>query len=247
MSQAAPLDIRQMEKTIRLRTLVVLRWVAIAGQITAVTTAQRLFDLQFEIATAYLVIGIAVLANLLVVAAYPISKRLSRNEAFSMLLFDLLQLAFILALTGGLHNPFSLLLLAPVIIAATSLGPERTAILGISAIAAASAMGLWHLELGTAEGFILQMPTLLNLGFWTAILVGICFIAFYTNRVAAENQAMSEALLATQMALAREQKLTDLGGVVAAAAHELGTPLATIKLVSGELVGDLPDGDHRED
>ncbi|MGR3466720.1 MAG: sensor histidine kinase RegB [Shimia sp.] len=247
MRPNAPLDTDHLQNTVRLRTLVVLRWVAIVGQIGAVTAAQRVFGLQFEVTASYLAIGLAVMGNLIVVAAYPANKRLSRNEAFAMLLFDLLQLAFLLSLTGGLNNPFSLLILAPVIIAATSIGTIRTAVLGGVAICAVTAAGLWHVAILTPGGFALQMPTLLGLGFWGAILVGISFIAFYTNRVAAENQAMSDALLATQMALAREQKLTDLGGVVAAAAHELGTPLATIKLVSAELLSDLSDGDQRDD
>ena len=91
------------------------------------------------------------------------------------------------------------------------------------------------------NGGVLVVPWLFEFGFWMAIVIGILFLGLYSHRVAMEIRSMSDALLATQMALAREQKLTDLGGVVAAAAHELGTPLATIKLVSAELMDELRD------
>ena len=107
-----------------------------------------------------------------------------------------------------------------------------------------TALGFIYLPLVTAEGTVLELPPIFVAGFWCAIVIGIVFLSGYARRVAQESHSMSQALAATQMALAREQKLTDLGGVVAAAAHELGTPLATIKLVSTELVEEL---DHRAD
>ena len=232
---------------IRLRTLVTLRWVAIAGQIAALTLAQRLYGLQLEIALCYAAIGLSVIANLTSVWVYPENKSLSNLETLLFLLFDLLQLSFLLALTGGLNNPFALLVLAPVTISATVLSLGYTAILGTVGMIAITLTALFHVPLMSADGFVLEIPRLFALGFWVAILVGGCFIAAYARRVTEEMQTMSQALLATQMALSREQKLTDLGGVVAAAAHELGTPLATIMLVSRELMEELPDGDQRED
>ncbi|MEM6728328.1 MAG: ActS/PrrB/RegB family redox-sensitive histidine kinase [Pseudomonadota bacterium] len=235
------------ENWVRLRTLVFLRWVAIVGQLLALTVAQRLFDLQLEMALCYLAIGISVLANLISVWFYPENKRLSEAEVFLFLLFDLMQLGFLLALSGGLNNPFALLVLVPVTISATVLSLGPTVILGGVALLLVTLTGLFHIPLRTADGFVLQIPPLFALGFWAAIVVGAVFIATYARRVTEEMHAMSRALSATQMALAREQKLTDLGGVVAAAAHELGTPLATIKLVSSELIDELPEGDLRDD
>jgi two-component system, sensor histidine kinase RegB len=97
----------------------------------------------------------------------------------------------------------------------------------------------WHLPLRFADGAALVIPGIFAFGFWLSIVIGILFLGLYSRRMATEMRSMSAALLATQMALAREQKLTDLAGVVAAAAHELGTPLATIKLVSAELIDEL--------
>ncbi|MDD9923987.1 MAG: ActS/PrrB/RegB family redox-sensitive histidine kinase [Boseongicola sp.] len=226
---------------VRLRTLIVLRWIAITGQLIAITIALRLFDLDLNLGLCLLVIAASIIANLIAVFIYPENKRLTEAEVAWMLLFDIVQLAALLALTGGLNNPFALLILAPVTISATALKPGTTALIGAATIALVSAVTLWNLPLTTTNGFIMAMPRDFVLGFWTAIVIGVIFLGLYASRVTGEVHAMSDALTATQMALAREQKLTDLGGVVAAAAHELGTPLATIKLASAELIEELSD------
>ncbi|MEM1164353.1 MAG: ActS/PrrB/RegB family redox-sensitive histidine kinase, partial [Pseudomonadota bacterium] len=178
---------------------------------------------------------------------FPENKRLTESEVVSMLLFDITQLSFLLFLTGGLHNPFALLILAPVTISASALRLRSTIYLGTVALVLISIVGVYHIPLRTNDGFIMRMPQDFLFGFWMAIIIGLAFLASYARRVSAEIHAMSDALLATQMALVREQKLTDLGGVVAAAAHELGTPLATIKLVSTELVSEVDDPDLQDD
>jgi len=226
---------------VRLRTLIVLRWIAIAGQLAAITVAQIYFDLRLEIGLCYVAIGTSVIANLIAIFVYPQNKRLSEGEAFLMLLFDISQLSFLLFLTGGLHNPFALMILAPVTISATALHLRSTLVLGSVAIAMITFVSTFHMPLSTDTGVVIQMPGIFVFGFWAAITIGIVFEAVYARRVTSEIHTMSDALLATQMALAREQKLTDLGGVVAAAAHELGTPLATIKLASAELMEELQD------
>ncbi len=136
----------------------------------------------------------------------------------------------------------------PVTISAGALELRTTVLLGLAAICLISVISVYNLPLRFSDGTILQVPAVFEFGFWLSIVIGIMFLALYSRRVATEIRSMSDALLATQMALAREQKLTDLGGVVAAAAHELGTPLATIKLASTELVEELADRpDLRED
>lgn len=224
---------------IRLRTFIVLRWVAIAGQITAITIAVRYYDLQLNLWLCFSAIGVSVVANLVAMFAFPENKRLTETRLMLMFLFDIVQLTALLYLTGGLHNPFSLLILVPVAIGATVLQLRATIILGLVTIAVTTLIGLYHIPLQTSAGLILKMPDVFVFGFWVAILIGTVFLGLYERRVTTEIDSMSEALLATQMALSREQKLTDLGGVVAAAAHELGTPMATIKLISTELIDDL--------
>ncbi|MCL6283520.1 ActS/PrrB/RegB family redox-sensitive histidine kinase [Ruegeria sp. 2012CJ41-6] len=233
---------------IRLRTLILLRWVAIVGQLGAITVAQRVYHLQLELTWCYLAVGISVIGNLISIFIFPENKRLSEFENFLMVLFDLLQLGSLLYLTGGLNNPFALLLLGPVTISANVLGLRSILIIGGTAIVLVTLLSEFYLPLHTASGMILQDADIFVFGNWIAIVIAIVFLGLYSHRISTEAQSMSQALSATHMALAREQKLTDLGGVVAAAAHELGTPLATIKLTSSELIEELDDRpDLRED
>ncbi|MCO6384168.1 MAG: ActS/PrrB/RegB family redox-sensitive histidine kinase [Vannielia sp.] len=231
---------------IRLRTLIVLRWVAVAGQSIAVAIAHFLYGLQLEFGLCVLAIGMSVVANLVAMFIYPANKRLNETETMLMLVFDLAQLALLIFLTGGLHNPFALLLLTPVTIAATALGLNAVLTVGAVAIGLVTFVAFQYLPLRTVEGFVLRVPSIFLFGSWIAIVIGVSFLALYARKVTTEIAAMGDALLATQLALAREQKLTDLGGVVAAAAHELGTPLATIKLVSSEMADELQGEADRE-
>ena len=224
---------------LRLRTLTNLRWMAIAGQIGALVAAPLYFDVVLPVGVCAAAVGLSVVVNLIFMTVFPDTRRLTEGEALATLLFDLCQLALLLAVTGGLTNPFALLVLAPVTIAATALNLRATIIVAAVAILLVSLTARYSLPLQLADGDILTVPPLFRFGFWAAIVIGIVFLAIYSWRIAREIRAMSDALFAAQMALAREQKLTDLGGVIAAAAHELGTPLATIKLVSTEMIDEL--------
>ncbi|MFN6977400.1 MAG: sensor histidine kinase RegB [Gemmobacter sp.] len=240
----------QSSTWVRLRTLILLRWMAVIGQAAAIAAAYRFLGMDLPLGLCFLVVGASVISNLIATFVFPESKRLSEGEAFAFLLFDLVQLSLLLMFTGGLHNPFVPLIVAPVTISATALNLRSTVLLGGLAIAFVTLLAFVHIPLRDSAGVALRVPVLFEVGFWLSIVIGVIFLALYSHRVSTEIRAMSEALLATQMALAREQKLTDLGGVVAAAAHELGTPLATIKLVSAELMeemADKPDLSHLYD
>lgn len=224
--------------------MIVLRWVAIVGQLTAILVGQYVYGLQLELGLCYFAVGLSVIGNLVAAFVFPENKRLSERENLSMVMFDLLQLGFLLFLSGGLHNPFALLLLGPVTVSAAVLTTRSTLLAGGTAIAMVTLLSKFHLSLKTDQGFILRVPDIFLFGNWIALVIAIVFIGAYSRRITSEMHSMSDALTATQMALSREQKLTDLGGVVAAAAHELGTPLATIKLASSELMDEL---ENRED
>lgn len=226
---------------IRLRTLITLRWFAIAGQSITIFVAVRFYGIDIAVTAAALVITIAVIANISSYYAYPTNKRLSEVEATLWLVFDIVQLTVLLFLTGGLNNPFAMLVLAPVTISATVLHIRSTIFLGLTAISLITIISRYNLPLINADGAELVLPVLFQFGFWVALLISLVFLALYARQVTSEMNDMNAALLATQLALSREQKLTDLGGVVAATAHELGTPLATIKLVSSELMEELQD------
>lgn len=233
------LDRRARADWVRLRTLVLLRWLAVAGQVTAILASVLLLRLQIPVGPCLGVIAVSVGLNLVLRSAYPENTRLSERQVLGFLIFDILQLALLLALTGGLNNPFALLILVPVTISATALGLVSTVTTGGLAIVLISLVAFWNVPLRTWDGIPIGMPPLFLAGFWVALIVGVLVMAGYARRVTVEIHAMSAALTATQLALSREQKLADLTGVVAAAAHELGTPLATIKLVSAELADEL--------
>lgn len=226
---------------VRLRTLVLLRWTAIFGQTAAILVAWRYYAIDLDLGLCLFVVAAAVAVNVAAEFAYPSNTRLSDRGALLTLLFDTSQLAMLLYLTGGLNNPFAMLILAPATIAATALRTRATVFLGAVTIALVTILAIFHVPLATRSGVVLTVPAILGFGYWLALVIGVIFLGLYARRVASEIRMRSDALLATQMALAREQKLTDLGGVIAAAAHELGTPLATIKLASAELARELAD------
>lgn len=223
---------------IRMRTLVLLRWFAIAGQLAAVVVAW-LMGIGFAIAPVLALIAAAIAMNLWEGLSPP--RRTSARLAVVHLTFDVIQISALMALTGGLANPFALLVLAPVTVAATSLDTRQTVALGAATMILISLASLFGLPLYDGQGRELALAPILALGHWAALMIGVVFFAGYAHRVTAELQATSNALFATQMALAREQRLQHLGGVVAAAAHEMGTPLATIKLIAAELADELDD------
>lgn len=224
---------------VRLRTLITLRWLAVAGQTGAVLTALLFFDLQLNVGLCFFAIGASVVFNLMAGFVLPETKRLTERQTLLILLFDVSQLAFLLYLTGGLNNPFALLILVPVTISASALTLGSTLIISATAIVLITVLAFFFVPLQTAAGEVLLMPPLFQLGIWIGLVIGLLFLGAYARRVTSESFSMSEALAVTQMALEREYALSTLGGVVAAAAHEMGTPLATIKLVSSELAEEL--------
>lgn len=229
----------QDARRLRLDTLVRLRWLAVIGQSAAVAGVHFGFGFPLPLWACLAVIAAAAALNLGLRLRYPASYRLGEDAATLLLGFDILQLAALLYLTGGLQNPFAMLFLAPVLISATALPPDRTLALGCLAVGSASILVLAHRPLPWA-GPAPALPFLYVTGVWTAILLGVAFIGVYAWRVAEEARQLAEALAATERVLAREQHLSQLDGLAAAAAHELGTPLATIALVAKELDHALP-------
>lgn len=233
---------------LRLRTLILLRWLAIGGQTAAVLMAVFLVGLRIPLGLCALVIGASAVFNAIAMLATAQNRRLSGPETTLTLLFDISQLGSLLLLTGGLSNPFALMMIAPVTISASVLPLRTTIMLAATACAILTALVFVHMPVHLHSGATLVLPPLLILGTWASLVTGILFLAFYARQVNGEIFSMSQALAATQAALGREQELTTLSGVVAAAAHEFGTPLATIKLVSTELAEELADRpDLRED
>ena len=227
---------------VRLRTLSNLRWLAIAGQSAALFLVY--FALGYSLPILYCAIAIVVSAALNTVLAlrYPPAHRLTNREATFYLAFDVLQLAALLYLTGGIANPFALMFVAPVVIAAATLNLGNVLILAFIAFASVSLIAVVHRPLPWPEGAPLLLPQLYQAGIWTALVIGIGFTSVYAWRIASESARMSAGLAATQLALSREHRLAALGALATAAAHELGTPLGTIAVVARELERARPEG-----
>lgn len=231
---------------VRLQTLVLIRWVAIAGQTAAILVVRFGFGFDMQLTLVLAVVAASAIVNVFLAVRYPASTRLSDAEAALYLAFDTLQLAVLLFLTGGVQNPFSILVLVPVTISATTLSLRSTIWLGAVTLFSLTVLSFFHLPLPwDVGGFDLSDRYIF--GIWTALALGMMFITVYAFRIAAEGRRMSDALTETQMALAREKQLSAVGGLAAAAAHELGTPLGTIALVAKELSHGLPDGSPMAD
>jgi two-component system, sensor histidine kinase RegB len=242
MNELRPAEFGRDARRPKLDTLVRLRWLAVTGQSAAVAGVHFGLNFPLPFGLCFLIIAASAWLNLGLRILYPASHRLQDNLATFLLAFDILQLASLLYLTGGLQNPFAMLILAPVLISATALTPERTFVLGVLAVGCATLLVLAHRPLPWFPGENLELPFLYVSGVWTAILLGTAFTGTYAWRVAEEARQLAQALAATELVLAREQHLSQLDGLAAAAAHELGTPLATIALVVRELDRATPKG-----
>jgi len=228
-------DFGQRARQLRLGTLIRLRWLAAIGQTAAVLVAHFALGIKFPVAPALLFLLISVWLSLWLRWRFPVSLRLNDAWATYILAFDIAQLAALLCLTGGLANPFSILFLAPLMTSAVSLPwPNTLRLLGL-VLVCATGLEFWHWPLLGADGLALEPPRLYGIGLWAAIGISAFFVSIYGNRVASEARQLASALTATELLLARAQHLSQLDGLAAAAAHELGTPLATVALVVHEL------------
>jgi len=246
-SHSPPAEPRHAFDRISVRRLVLIRWVAIAGQAVALLVVYYGFGFAVPLLPAFAVVFCSVLLNLGITLYRRAGARLGEREAAVFLGYDLLQLGALLYLTGGLENPFSILILAPVTVAATVLSLRPVIALAALAIAMISLLALWHMPLPW-QTETLDFPPELVLGLWAALVIATIFIGGYTWSVAEEARRLRDAVAATQLALAREQRVSAVGALAAAAAHELGSPLATIAVVAKELVRELPaDSPHAED
>lgn len=240
-SQAA---MNALRGPVRLRTLTTLRWLAVGGQTTAILFVH--FGLGFPTPLGLCLGAIAASAwlNLFTVLRFSPQRFLSDREAAAYIAFDIMQLCTLLFFTGGLLNPFSALIIAPATIAASVLPLRLTGLIGALALAGVGLLGLFHMPLPWTPGEELLIAPIYNAGVWAALTFSVLFFAAYAHRIAAESAQMRSALAATQLVLAREERLAALGGLAAAAAHELGTPLATIQLTAKEMQRDLAGKDE---
>ncbi len=225
------------------KTLVFLRWIAIIGQFSAITLVYFYLKLDFLQLHAYLILLIGTITNLYLQFKIK-SISIKDFNASVFLVYDLLQLAALLYLTGGISNPFSLLLIIPAIVSSTFLSMGTTIILGIMTIALLFILSIFHYPLPGIHEHSEIFPKLYLTGYILAIIIGLVFLSYFGIRFSGESKRRTDAINKVQQVLAKEYELESLGGQAAAAAHSLGTPLATINVVASELKKEL--GNNKE-
>ncbi|MGC6475904.1 MAG: ActS/PrrB/RegB family redox-sensitive histidine kinase [Parvibaculales bacterium] len=231
-----------------LRVQILLRWLAISGQLAAVLMVAGFLKFQFPVIESLAVISISIVLNIWLSLRFPNTHRLSVRATALALAYDLIQLVFLLYLTGGLSNPFALLILAPVTVSASTLTAGTTWILVGMAAASSTFLAVYHYPLPWGDDSLPAQPPLYIFGIWMSLLLGLAFISTYVWRVSHEGRRMRAASDALQQVLAREHRLSALDGFAAAAAHQLGTPLGTIGLIAKELqTSPMADGEWAED
>ncbi|TWB41689.1 ActS/PrrB/RegB family redox-sensitive histidine kinase [Nitrospirillum pindoramense] len=246
--EARPGSGRWAAARINLRTLNTIRWIAIAGQTITLLTVEDLVGVDIPLLPALAVTAVSLLINLYAVARRRRSPFLTELGAVAFLGYDTVQLTLLLLLTGGLENPFAVLVLAPLMVGASMLA--RRLVTGLTALTTACLTLLWALAMPLswpASNGVTLSPIYLA-GIWAALTLAAIFIATYVYKVAQSGRDLSQALIASQVSLARAQKASALGALAAAAAHELGSPLGTIAVVAKELARDMPpDSPWQED
>jgi two-component system sensor histidine kinase RegB len=235
-------EFQQPRRYVRLDTILRLRWLAVLGQLAAVFIVSQGLNFDFAVIPCLVIIALSAAINLAMQTIFNPMQRLEPFWAAALLALNIVELAGLLFMTGGLQNPFSFLFLAPVLISATALPVRMTIALGIVAVACASNLVFYHYPLPWDSDDPLVLPPIYLFGVWLSITLAIGVTSLYAFQVTEEARQLSDALAATELVLTREQHLTQLDGLAAAAAHELGTPLSTIFLISRELEKTVPDG-----
>src|SRR6202166_4074123 len=235
MSEQDRMQAFRAGRNVRLDTLVRLRWLAVIGQTTAVLVVYLGLDFELPIWACLAVVALAAWLNVALRLRFRMTQRVAPDRAAWLLAFDIAELAILLFLTGGLENPFAFLFLGPVLLSATALPPRLTLMLGGFAAACATVLIFVHYPLPWDADQPLELPPIYTMGVWLSLLLAIGFIGAYAWQLTEEARQLADALAATELVLAREQHLSQLDGLAAAAAHELGTPLSTITVIAKEL------------
>ena len=229
------------------KTLVTLRWIAIIGQFTAINLVYFYLKLDFPVIFAHLILFLGFLTNAYL--NFGIRSIILKDFYASIfLVYDLIQLTALLYLTGGISNPFSILMIIPTIVSSTFLSMGTTMILGILTIIFLFVLTIFHYPLPGIHDHSITFPKLYLTGYFLAIIVGLVFLSYFGIRFSGASKRRSDAITKLQQVIAKEYELESLGGQAAAAAHSLGTPLATISVVASELKKELgKNNEHTKD
>jgi two-component system sensor histidine kinase RegB len=228
-----PWDIVGGRRGLRLTTLSMMGWRALAGEIVVLLVANALLHIPLPMLPCTAIVGAGLALN---IGLRLISDRDAPDSVGTAVLCLVnLQLAGLLYFTGGVSNPFAVLLVAPAVLAAATSKTSHALVVALMAYAAILTLTFWSQPLPWLHGESLIFPRLYHIACGCGLAAGVGFTAAYAWRASIESERMELALNVAHSALAREQRLSDLGALAAAAAHELGTPLATIQIVAKEM------------
>ena len=216
------------------KTLVILRWIAIVGQYVTINIVYFVLDFGLPFFYCSIIILISIITNIYLQFKVK-ENQLSNLSSTSYLLYDLIQLAILLYLTGGIINPFAILLIVPAIVSSTFLTLKSTLNLSFITIVVLILLTLYHFPLPHPGEFYFDVPSYYLYSITTAVIIGLIFLTYFGARFGTESRKRTEALNKLELILAKEHELESIGLQAAAAAHSLGTPLSTITVVVKEL------------
>ncbi len=214
-------------------TYVNLRWIAIIGQFVTINSVKFIFEFEFNFILANIIVLLGAISNIFLIFFFK-KTQLSNKASLNFLIIDIFQLSFLLYLTGGTINPFSIFLIIPSIFASNSLNIKTNILLIILTIISIIFITFFHEELPSP----LNEYIFNNYYYYSVpigLIIALIFLSFFAITFGTESKVRKEALDKIQEVISKEHELVSLGGQAAAAAHSLGTPLSTIKIISQDL------------
>ena len=221
-------------KLVSTKALENIRWIALLGQITAIIVVQFGFGFDLPLTACLFVVALSAMVSSVQSLISRHNDNLSLNKVFGLLAFDIVQLAMLIYLTGGLINPFAIMFLAPVTVSATVLPQQHTSILVAMVVVLASILANFHNPLPWGEAMT-DVPQLYVIGLWVSLVLTTIFIATYAGMISRQSRDLAQGLAEARITMAQEQQMVALGSLATAAAHKLGSPLNTITLIIHDL------------
>ncbi len=216
-------------------TYITLRWIGIIGQLIAVNTVYFILNFKFDFVTSNLVILIGILSNLYLIFIYE-KTQLSDRSAFVFLFIDISQLGILLYLSGGIMNPFIIFILIPSVFSSTNLSLRTNSLLVVLTLFYIIFLTFYSKDLPSPLNDHFHVSPYYTYSVPIALIIALIFLNYFAMTFGTQSRLRKEALAKMEEVMAKEHELLSLGGQAAAAAHSLGTPLSTIKIISQDLV-----------
>ena len=216
-------------------TYINLRWIAIIGQFITINLVYFIFEFKFDFLSANTVIFIGILSNLYLVY---INKKtqLADGSAFIFLIIDIIQLSFLIYLTGGTENPFVIFLIIPSVFSSSNLSFRINILLVAITTIVIIFLSFFHHDLPFPLNEHYHVDLYYSYSIPAALIIALIFMNYFAINFGSESRLRKEALNKMEEIMAKEHELLSLGGQAAAAAHSLGTPFSTIKIISRDLL-----------